>query len=142
MFSKPYNGWTTLSTTAQKKYTTDVKLIWHVSFLSNIPIEILVALLNWYTEHKSQLVNLELEEKGRGSMLIMSDGQVQFINTTYNYPTIYRLGNIDEIVDEILEDFENEIDAWSDFFCMIDNNSRKKNKEKIQKLIENVKAVK
>ena len=140
MFGKPHNGWTDVL--VDNDIDNAEKIIWKVSYLSNVPKIVLEAIRDHYVNRKPQHVELEMEEYGVGSMLIRSDGEIVFINTCYEHPTAY-YNHIDNVVDEILKDFDTNIDEWSKFFCGIHNDEEAEiEKEVISTLIAQIKKKK
>lgn len=140
MLSKPLNGRSTIEirniSNAQEK---QINLKWKFNYMFNTPLEILEAIAAALQKKRTQVVELDLEEEGDGTILI-SPNSLRCIRTSYLRPTVY-YKSVDEgyslksFSEEVCNDIKENINEWSYFWNAIDGNSIKENKEKIEELL-------
>jgi len=142
MFTKPAAGWTRMSVTMEKEYSKEITVNWDISYLSNFPLELLTALVNLYKTKMPQVIKVELESKGEGTIII-SLNDMEIVNLTCIHPTIYRLPtdvDMKDILEEMYEDIYSNINDWSSYYCGIeDEESLDANKTQIKHLLSELK---
>lgn len=142
MFSKPLAGWVSMSAPMEKEYSKKVTVKWDISYLSNFPLELLTAMVNLYKTKLPQVVKVELESQGVGTIIIDLH-YMELVNLTCIHPTIYRLpsdADMRKILEEMYEDISSNVDDWSNYYCgIVDEQSFDENKTKIKTLLSELK---
>lgn len=145
MLSKPNRGWSKLKVSTIKNNSDKAIVKWNVSYLTNVPVELMKSILNFYKTKLPQICTFDLEEYGIASMIILDECEIQFMNVTSNRPTIYRvLGQekVSELIDEIIGDIENHINEWASFHFPDNEETKGENLKIIQELIGELKIEK
>lgn len=132
MISNPMHGWCNFKL---QKFTG------HPSYITDVPLDLLDAFINFYT-------------KGYGAVVFDEEGSFfTFLITDYNYgiyiiedkekPVLHVFDEITvtDLADELIKDLENDITGWSYFMVACDEEEIKLHREIIQQKIKELKQL-
>lgn len=105
MFSKPKYGWTHVSIGEFEG---------EASYITEVPIDVLDAFIDYYKLHKN--ICVDFNEEGSTFVLVVSSDIDIFVISEREQITTYKIDmSVDELANEIINDFEQDIKGWEYF---------------------------